>query len=59
MGRTKQIENGKKVNFILSGENQGLLEEYANTLPPGTDIKTSAFYNEAIKRYLELLLKHC
>lgn len=57
MGRTKQIQNGKKVNFILSGENQKLLNEYANTLPAGTGIQASIFFNQAIKRFLLIILE--
>lgn len=45
-------KKGKPVNFVLSEENQELMEEYRKKLPSGTDIKPSAFYNKAVGYYL-------
>lgn len=49
MGRTKQIENGKKINFILSGENQKLLKKYKSK----NKFQSSLFFNEAVKKYFD------
>ena len=57
MNKTKQEQNGRKVNFVLSQENQVLLLNYLKTLPTGTGIKVSEFYNQAVKNYLKILLK--